>query len=216
MDQVYARTREHSGTKSSFSTRYLSQLALFIAIILVMKILHLTSIPVGPLNMTLTMVPIAIGAMLLGPQAGAIFGFVYGCTSLYDAVSGQSAMTAFFFQLSPFLTLLLCVGTRTLVGWLTGLIFRLVRKVDRTKTVCYFIGGLAAPVLNTLFFMSFIMVFFYQTEFVQTLVTKLGATGPVMLTVMMVGVQGLVEAATGLVVGGSVAKAVARALKLDR
>ncbi len=196
--------------------RYLAQLALFIAIILVMKILHLTSIPVGPLNMTLTMVPIAIGAMLLGPKAGAIFGFVYGCTSLYDAISGQSAMTAFFFQFSPFLTILLCVGTRTLVGALTGWIFNLVKKVDRTNTICYFVGGLAAPVLNTLFFMSFIMLVFYNTDFVQNLVNTLGATGPVALTVMMVGVQGLVEAGTGLVVGGAVAKAVARALKLDR
>lgn len=196
--------------------RYLAQLALFIAIILVMKILHLTSIPVGPLNMTLTMVPIAIGAMLLGPKAGAIFGFVYGCTSLYDAISGQSAMTAFFFQFSPFLTILLCVGTRTLVGALTGWIFNLVKKVDPTNTICYFVGGLAAPVLNTLFFMSFIMLVFYNTDFVQNLVNTLGATGPVALTVMMVGVQGLVEAGTGLVVGGAVAKAVAQALKLDR
>ena len=213
--QEQSRNTNRSEHKLS-NPRYLAQLALFIAIILVMKILHLTSIPVGPLNMTLTMVPIAIGAMLLGPKAGAIFGFVYGCTSLYDAISGQSAMTAFFFQFSPFLTILLCVGTRTLVGALTGWIFNLVKKIDPTNTVCYFVGGLAAPVLNTLFFMSFIMLAFYNTDFVQNLVNTLGATGPVALTVMMVGVQGLVEAGTGLVVGGAVAKAVARALKLDR
>ena len=213
--QEQSRNTNRSEHKLS-NPRYLVQLALFIAIILVMKILHLTSIPVGPLNMTLTMVPIAIGAMLLGPKAGAIFGFVYGCTSLYDAISGQSAMTAFFFQFSPFLTILLCVGTRTLVGALTGWIFNLVKKIDPTNTVCYFVGGLAAPVLNTLFFMSFIMLAFYNTDFVQNLVNTLGATGPVALTVMMVGVQGLVEAGTGLVVGGAVAKAVARALKLDR
>ena len=60
--------------KRKFDTRYLVELALFIAIILMMKITHLTSIPVGPLNMTLTMIPIAIGAILMGPLAGGILG----------------------------------------------------------------------------------------------------------------------------------------------
>ena len=199
-----------------FTPRYMAQLALFIAIILVMKITGLSSIPVGPLNMTLTMVPIAIGAMLLGPRAGAILGFVYGCTSLYDAIAGKSPMTGFFFQISPFGTIVLCVVLRILVGWLTGLLFKAVQKIDRTRSVCYFVGGLAAPVINTVLFMGFIIVFFYQTEFVQNMVTKLGASGPLTLVVLMVGVQGLVEAATGLVIGGGVAKAVAYALKLDK
>ena len=199
--------------KKKITTHYLVELALFIAIILVMKITHLTSIPVGPLNMTLTMIPIAIGAMLMGPLAGGILGLVYGFTSLYDAVSGASAMTAFFFQISPIHTIILCVVLRTIVGAATGWIFLLVRKIDRTKTICYFVGGLAAPVLNTLLFMGYIVVFFYQTEFVQNLVASLGARNPLMFVVLLVGVQGLLEAAAGLVIGGGVAKAVARAIK---
>ena len=202
--------------KQHAKTLYLAQLALFIAIELVMKLTGLSAIPVGPLNMTLTMVPIAIGAMLLGPLAGSVLGLVYGCTSLYDAISGGSVMTGFFFQVSPFLTVLLCVGTRVLVGLFTGWICRAVHKIDRTKTISYVVGGLAAPVLNTVLFMGFIALFFYQTEFVQNMVTKLGASGPLMLIVLMVGVQGLVEAATGLVIGGGVAKAVAHALKTDK
>ena len=199
--------------KKKITTHYLVELALFIAIILVMKITHLTSIPVGPLNMTLTMIPIAIGAMLMGPLAGGILGLVYGFTSLYDAVSGASAMTAFFFQISPIHTIILCVVLRTIVGAATGWIFLLVRKIDRTKTICYFVGGLAAPVLNTLLFMGYIVVFFYQTEFVQNLVTSLGARNPFMFVVLLVGVQGILEAVAGLVIGGGVAKAVARAIK---
>ena len=195
------------------NVRYLTELALFVAIILMMKITHLTSIPVGPLNMTLTMVPIAIGAMLLGPLAGGVLGMVYGFTSLYDAVSGASAMTAFFFQISPVHTFILCVVMRTLVGVATGWLFRLLQKVDRTKTICYFVGGLAAPVLNTLLFMGYIVLVFYQTEFVQNLVASLGATNPIMFVVLIVGIQGLVEALTGLVIAGSVAKGVAYALK---
>ena len=193
--------------------RFMTELALFVAIILVMKITHLTSIPIGPLNMTLTMIPIAVGAMLMGPLAGGILGMVYGFTSLYDAVSGGSAMTGFFFQISPVNTFILCVVLRTIVGVATGWLFRLIQKIDRTKTICYFVGGLAAPVLNTLLFMSYIVIVFYQTEFVQNLVASLGATNPVMFVVLVVGVQGLLEALAGLVIAGSVSKAVAHAIK---
>ncbi|MBQ6358396.1 MAG: ECF transporter S component [Clostridia bacterium] len=202
--------------KKTFSTRYLAEVALFVGIILVMKITGLSSVPVGQLVMTFTMIPIAIGSMLLGPLAGTILGAVFGLTSLYDAITGKSAMTYFFFQESPFFTVLLCVGTRALVGAVTGWLFRLLSKADKKHTWSYFAGGLAAPLLNTLFFMGFIVLVFYRTTFVQNLVNKLGASGPIMFVILVVGVQGLVEAATGLVIGGAIAKGVAHALKRDR
>ena len=202
--------------KKTFSTRYLAEVALFVGIILVMKITGLSSVPVGPLVMTFTMIPIAIGSMLLGPLAGTILGAFFGLTSLYDAITGKSAMTHFFFQESPFLTVLLCVGTRALVGAATGWLFRLFSKVDRRHIWSYFAGGLLAPVLNTLLFMGFIVLVFYRSTFVQNLVSKLGASGPVMFIVLVVGVQGLIEAATGLIIGGAIAKGVAHALKRDK
>ncbi len=195
--------------------RYLAELALFVAIILVMKLTGLSSIPVGPLNMTLTMVPIAIGAMFLGPLAGGVLGMIYGFTSLYDAVSGASVMTGFFFQISPVHTVILCVVLRIAVGVLTGWIFRWLHKADRRHTACYFVGGLAAPLLNTLLFMSYIVLVFYRTEFIQSRVAALGASGPLMFVILTVGVQGLIEALAGTLIGGGVAKAVAHALKRD-
>lgn len=207
-------TGKDSG-KLRFGARYIAEVGLFLGVILLMKITGLSSIPVGPLVMTFTMIPIAVGAMLLGPLAGAILGAFYGLTSLYDAITGASPMTGFFFQYSPFLTVLLCVGTRTLVGAATGWLFRLFRSLDRRRIWCYFAGGLLAPLLNTLFFMGFIVLVFYRTEFVQNRVSVLNASGPLMFVVLSVGVQGLIEAATGLVVGGAVAKGVAHALKRD-
>ncbi len=194
----------------------MTELAIFIAIIIVMKLTGLSSVPVGPLVMTFTMVPIAIGAMLLGPAEGAVLGFVYGITSLYDAITGASAMTGFFFQLSPVHTVILCVVTRTLVGLLTGLIFKALKKIEKKKIVCYYVGGLMAPMLNTILFMGYIVLVFYKSEFVQNLVSNLGAVNPLMFVILLVGVQGLIEWVTGCVVGGTVAKGVAHALKRDR
>ena len=197
------------------NARTISEYAIFIAIIFVMRATGLSRIPVGPLVMTLTMVPIAIGAMLLGPLGGAILGMVFGFTSLYDAMTGASAMTGFFFQVSPFHTVVLCVVTRTLVGAVTGWLFQLLRKLDRQRIWCYFAGGLLAPMLNTIFFMGYIVLVFYQTEYVQKTAAKLGAVNPLMFVILLVGLQGLVEWLTGCVIGGGVAKAVARALKRD-
>ena len=197
------------------NARTISEYAIFIAIIFVMRATGLSRIPVGPLVMTLTMVPIAIGAMLLGPLGGAVLGMVFGFTSLYDAMIGASAMTGFFFQLSPLHTIVLCVGTRTLVGAATGWLFKLFKGLDKKRIWCYFAGGLAAPLLNTVLFMGYIVLFFYQTDFVQKTAAKIGAVNPLMFVVLLVGVQGLVEWLTGCVVGGGVAKAVAHALKRD-
>lgn len=202
--------------KSTFTTRYLAELGLLVAVILLMELTGLNKIPVGPLVMTLSMIPIAVGAMLLGPLAGAILGGVFGLTSLYGAATGSTGMTVFFFQYNPFLTVLLCVGTRILTGAVTGWLFRWCSRWDKGHTWSYFAGGLAAPLLNTLFFMGYILLVFYHTEYVQNTVERLGATGPLMFVVLLVGVQGLVEAGTGLVVGGAIAKGVAHALKRDR
>ena len=201
--------------RSNDKIRYLTELALLVAIILVMKLTGLASIPVGPLVMTFTMVPIAIGAMLMGPLAGGILGMVFGFTSYYDAVTGASLMTGVFFQLNPVSTFVLCVGMRILVGVLAGWLFRGLKQIDPTKTVSYFAVGLATPLLNTLLFMGYIVLFFYQSDFVQEKVAALGAANPFMFVILMVGVQGLVEAVTGAVVGGGVGKAVAHALKRD-
>ena len=201
--------------EKKFTARTIAEYAIFIAIIFVMRVTGLSRIPIGPLVMTLTMVPIAIGAMLLGPLGGAVLGMVYGFTSLYDAMTGASAMTGFFFQLSPLHTIVLCVGTRTLVGAVTGWLFRLFKGLDKKRIWCYFAGGLAAPMFNTIFFMGYIVLFFYQSEFVQTTAQKLGAANPLMFVVLLVGVQGLMEWLSGCIVAGSVTKAVAHALKRE-
>ena len=195
--------------KMKFSTVQLTELALFIAIIIAMKATGLTSIPVGPLVMTLAMIPIALGAMLMGPLAGGVLGMVYGFTSLYDAVTGASAMTGIFFQLSPIHTIILCVVTRTIVGVAAGYLFRLFRKIDKTNTICYYLGGLITPLLNTILFMGYIVLVFYHTDYIQERISILGATGPLTFIVLTVGVQGIVEAVSGLIISGSVGKALA-------
>lgn len=193
--------------------RNLVLLALFVALEMVFRLIGLGRIPVGPLYMSFMTVPIAVGAMLLGPWQGAVLGTVFGLCSLWDAVNGSGGMTNIFFGISPVHTVILCVGTRALMGWLTGLIFRWIHKIDKTKTVSYFVGAFCAPFLNTLFFMGYIVLVFYQTAYVQNLVAAKGAANPLMFVVLLVGVQGLIETLVCTITGGAVGKGVSVALK---
>ena len=60
--------------------------------------------------------------------------------------------------------------------------------------------------------MGYIVLFFYQTDFVQNLANSKGAVNPLMFIILVVGVQGLIEAVACTIVGGGVAKGVDVAL----
>ncbi len=188
-------------------------LALFVAIELAFRLLGLGRVPFGPLNMSFMTVPIAVGAMLLGPLEGLVLGAVFGICSLWDAINGAGGMTNILFGISAVHTVILCVGTRALMGLLTGLVFKAARKIDRTNIASYFIGAFSAPFLNTLFFMGYIVLAFYQTTYVQELAAKNGVVNPLMFIVALVGVQGLVEMIVCTVTAGAVSKGVSRAIK---
>ncbi len=190
------------------NVRFLAQLGLLAAIEIVMKLIGLGSVPVGPLYMSFLTVPIAVGAMTLGPSAGAILGAVFGLVSFKDAITGASAMTGVFFQISPVHTFILCVVMRAIMGFCVGLLFKALRFIDRKGGWSYFIGALSAPLLNTLFFMGYIVAVFYQTEYIQGLVSTKGASNPLMFVVLLVGVQGLIEAIVCCAAGGVITRAV--------
>lgn len=191
----------------------LVQLAMLIAIQLVMKAIGLGSVPVGPLYMSFLTLPIAVGAILIGPAAGAILGGVFGAVSLYDAVTGGSVMTGALFQVSPANTFVLCVITRVLMGFCAGLVFAGVKKLDHHHSWSYFVGSVSAPLLNTLFFMGYIVLVFYGTEFVQGLVKSTGASNPFMFVVLLVGIQGVIEAVTCGLLGTIICKALSVVLR---
>ena len=149
--------------------RTLTRLALLVAIELVMKAIGLGSVPMGPLYMSFLTLPIAVGAITMGPVAGAVLGGVFGAVSFYDAVTGASAMTGALFQVSPVNTFILCVGMRVLMGVCVGLIFNAVKNFDKPGTWSYLVSAMCAPALNTLFFMGYIVLAFYGCDYVQNL-----------------------------------------------
>ena len=129
----------------NMNTRTLTRVALLVAIELVMKAVGLGSVPMGPLYMSFLTLPIAVGAITMGPAVGAILGGVFGAVSFYDAITGASAMTGALFQVSPLNTFILCVGMRVLMGLCVGLIFSGLKRFDKPGTWSYILSAMCAP-----------------------------------------------------------------------
>lgn len=143
------------------STKQLVTLGLLASIVLIMSTTPLGTLPIGPLSVTLNMVPIAIAAVAVGPVGGCIIGAVFGMFSFLQAIgigvpSGLGMLT---FSISPFLTFVQRVVSRALTGYLLGLIFKGVKKVS-SSVVGFFVTGFCAAILNFVFFMGLLVLCF--------------------------------------------------------
>ena len=202
--------------KQTSGTRRLTQLALLAALLLVMNFTPLGYLQVGPLSMSLMSIPVAIGAMLMGPVDGAILGGVFGATSFLQAVQGTSAMGAALFAYSPVGSFVVCFVARVLVGLCCGLVYQGMRKILPGKEkVCAAVGGFSAAFLNTVFFMGFLVLLFYGSPYVQGIVEALGVSNPLAFVVAVVGVQAIVEWAACCVVAAAVTVPLRKYLKMN-
>ena len=126
---------------------YLVQLAFLTAIIMV---LHFSgvAIPAFGTKISLVLIPIALGAMLLGPTAGAILGFVYGATVFITlGVMHMDPFTAFLFDSNPVMTFLICTVKTTAAGLVAGLVYRALSK--KSAFLAVIIASALVPTINT-------------------------------------------------------------------
>ncbi len=195
---------------SQAKTKYMVQLALMVAITLIMALTPLGYIKLPGISMSFLAVPVSVGAVMLGPLGGAICGAAFGITSFSSGLTGTFAPLAMA-NIAGFFCM--TVVARVLEGLITGFIFKALRSTKGTQKASFFIASLATPLLNTLFFMSSMVIFFYNTELIQGFVTALGAKNPLMFVILMVGVQGAVEAVVCTIVGTAVSTALYKVFK---
>ena len=194
--------------KTTQNTRYMVELALMAAIIFLMALGYFRT---PGLSITFLTVPVAVGAIILGPKGGAICGLTFGITSLIQCFMGGS-FGSMLLSINPVGTAITCVVPRVLEGFLCGMVFQGIRKVS--KNSAYLAASLACPLLNTVLFMSAVVLIFYQTEYIQGFVEALGVTNPLMFVVAFVGLQGLIEAGVCFLIASAVSRTLAVALKV--
>ena len=204
---IWAAAKENTmeKRKSSFTIGRIVHLAVLIAIIIVMEVTGIGLIKTMGLELTIMHIPVIIGAIILGPTSGAVLGGAFGLLSFLQCVTGKSPFGAVLFGVNPIFTFLVCIPTRMLMGWLCGLIFKALRKPEWSRTVVSFAAaGISGALLNTVFFMTALILLFGQTEFIMGF---RGDMKVVPFVLWFVGVQGLVEAIVAFFTGTVISRA---------
>lgn len=155
----------------SVNIRKMTQLAIFIAIELLLYITQIGYIPLPLVNATIMHLPVIVGAILLGPMAGGILGFVFGFTSMLRATFFPT-LTSFAF--SPFVqagaqsgslaSLVISFVPRILVGVAAAYSYRglcrLLHGGRHPETTAAAVAGVVGSLTNTLLVMGGIWIFF--------------------------------------------------------
>ena len=131
---------EHSNTQR------LAVLAVLTAIVIILQVAVV--IPLGPFTVTLTMLPIIIGAILYGPMGGAILGAAFGIVVSIQVVTGAAgAFSTAMLEFQPAATILVCLLKGIAAGAAAGAFFRLFRR--RSFYLGVVMAAVIAPVINT-------------------------------------------------------------------
>jgi len=185
-------------------TLWMVQTAILTAIIIIMSFTPLGYLKTAGLEITFIMIPVAVGAILLGPKTGAFLGTVFGITSFIQCF-GFSAFGAILLQINPFYTFIVTMVPRILMGWLVGVIFQALHKIDKTKIISFAVASLSGAVINTVLFIAGLFLLFGNTDYIRSW----GPTWPAIFAIIA-GVNALLEAGISLIAGTAITKALYR------
>ncbi len=196
----------------SLSTKKLVLLGMMSALLILMAFTPLGYLNIGLLAITLNIIPVAISIVATGTAGGLVTGGLFGLTSCLQCIGigGTSAMGAALFAINPWLTVLHRFGSRLLTGLVVSLIYKLLK--NKTGNVSYFIIGFCSAFFNTVFFMTTLILFFYNTEYVQNL---MGGKNVILFVCSFVGINAVFEMIASCLVTGGVCSALKKGNLID-
>ncbi len=171
-------------------TRTLVGIALFTAIVVVLQLLG-SFIRFGPFSISLTLIPIVVGAAVYGAKSGLWLGFVFGVAVL---LSGDAAA---FLPVNPVGTVLTVLVKGAAAGLCAGLAYKALEKKNRYLAVIA--AAFVCPVLNTGIFLLGCLCFFMETIAVWAENLGFGSAVGTYMIVSLVGGNFLFELAVNLI-----------------
>ena len=198
--------------------------ALMAAIVVLLANTPLGMIQLPIIKATTVHIPVIIGAILLGPLAGAILGGVFGICSI---VSNTMAPTLLSFAFSPFFStsgivggikaVWIAVGCRILIGVAAGWLWMLLSKTKLPSPVSLAVTGFLGSMVNTVMVMGSIYVLFAQQYADAKEVALSAVFGLVMGTVTASGIPEAIAAAVLVtVIGEALIKAMPRIMPVKK
>lgn len=163
--------------KAHSSTRKLVQFSLLLAIEIILGVTPLGFIMVPPVSITLMHIPVIIGSIVMGPMYGMLLGGSFGIISLLKAIfSAVSPIDLLFNPVAsgnPVASVVMSVLPRIILGLLPALLFNLLNKKLKHRTITIGISAIASTVVHTLLVLLFLFLFFSAIPLITVLTTIL-------------------------------------------
>ena len=188
-------------------TTKLVLLGLLTAILFVMSYTPLGYLKIFGIEITFNVIPVAIAAIALGTSGGAAVGAVFGLTSFLQCVQGTSPFGATLLSINPVFAAILCFVPRILAGLISGAIHKPLTNKLGKKIPCFITGFLSA-FLNTLFFMTALILLFGRTDYIMGM---RGGANLIVFVCTFVGINAVFEMLASTVISGAVGNALYKA-----
>lgn len=202
-------------------TRYMATLAMLCGVLLVMGMTGIGFIPLPVIKATTMHIPVILGAILLGPGAGAALGTVFGLCSIWANTTTPGLLS---FAFSPFMTteglpgvaksLWIALGCRILFGLVAGLLWKLIKKLAKQDYIALPVTAVIATLCHTIFVMGSIYLLLAQQYADAKNVAINAVFGLIMGTVTASGIpEAIVAAILVTVIGKALLHLTARMKK---
>lgn len=183
-------------------TKWMVSVALMAAIVILLANTPLGMIQLPIIKATTVHIPVIIGAVVLGAEAGAILGATFGVCSL---ISNTMAPTLLSFAFSPFLSttgipgavkaVWISVGCRVVMGTVAGLLWNIIKKGIKNKSISLAIVGFLSSMFHTIVVMGSIYILLAQQYAQAKDVAVTAVFGLIMGTVTASGIPEAIAAA---------------------
>lgn len=147
-------------TTSYEKTYRLTLTAILTALVVVLQVIS-AYVKFGPFSITLTLIPIVVGGILLGPKHGAALGALFGVIVYIFCVAGTDPGGNALFLINPYLTALVCLIKGAAAGFVSALVYKALNKVN--FAVAVILAAVVAPIVNTGLFIVGMLLFFRET-----------------------------------------------------
>lgn len=136
--------------KTFFTAKNIATIGVLMALVIVLQ-MFCGSINIANLiTLNFSLIPIVLGAIVLGPVAGALLGFANGIVILIQVILTPSGFYYIIWTYSPVITTLICIVKTTVAGFVGGIVFRLISK--KNTLAATFTAAAIVPVINTALF----------------------------------------------------------------
>ncbi len=186
-------------TDSKKKIRRLTGVSLLLALAVALGLIA-NYVTIGTVSITLSLIPIVMGAVIYGPVAGLILGLAVGVITnvapatlqMIAALQGVSSLPAYVVTIE---TVVVCLVKMGMAGLIPGLIFKALRKKHFNLGVI--LAGISAPIVNTGLFALF-MATLMRTD-LNNAYNQAGSNFAYFLFIGMIGINFIIEFAVNAI-----------------